>query len=510
MKTLRFFLIGMACLLLQGLNAKPLTNVKVTEGTVQGISTDGVAIYKGIPFAAPPVGDLRWKAPQPAMTWKGILKADQYKPANMQIPWGNQTFPMSEDCLYLNVWTPAQTAGDKLPVMVWIHGGGFTGGRAEGFDGMPFAKKGVVYVSISYRLGALGFMAHPELTKESPNNVSGNYGILDQIEALKWIQKNIAAFGGDPKNVTIFGESAGAISVSILCCSSLCKDLFRRAISESGGSFGPAGYSRNLNGVSLLETAEKDGIAFADNLDAKSISELRKVDAQTLLKTPGNFWPIVDGYAIQGDQYKLYQQGKYNDVDILIGTNSDEGAMFAHPSSLDQYLGQMKEKYGPYYDKMIKAYPVGKEEETVNSAADLFRDAGFAWPTYSWAQLQSQTGKGKIFVYYFDPIQQADPVTHKIPRGANHASEIAYVFKTLDLKWATESDRNLSEIMCSYWVNFAKNGNPNGSNLPQWPAYDNQKQTVMYLKNTSEPNTWAHKDKLILMDDFFKYLREQK
>lgn len=505
----KILLAGMACLLLQAAGAGPLTTVRVAQGKLQGTEIDRVAIFKGIPFAVPPIGELRWKAPQPAKAWKGVLKADAFKPAGWQIPWEKGPYPMSEDCLYLNVWTPAKSSADRLPVMVWIHGGAFTGGRTASFDGMAFAKKGVLFVSIAYRLGALGFLAHPELSKESADRVSGNYGILDQIAALKWIQKNIASFGGDPRKVTIFGESAGGISVSILCGSPLCKELFRGAICESGGSFGPLGYGRQYNGVSALKDAEKDGEAFAAKAGAKSISDLRKIDAQELLKVQGSFWPNVDGYAILDDQYKLYEQGRYNDVNVMIGTNSDEGAMFSHQSTFDEYAKGLKEKFGIFSDRFEKAYPFTSDEETKTSAADIFRDAGFAWPTYSWAQLQAKTGKARVFVYYFDQPQPADPVTHKVPRGANHASELVYVFKGLNPVTATDSDYKLSEMMCSYWVNFAKAGNPNGKNLPQWPVYDNSRQAVMYLMNTPEPHSWAHKDNLLLMDEFYKYLRNK-
>lgn len=480
--------------------------VTVSGGQIQGTVQDGVSIYKGIPFAAPPLGDLRWKDPQPVQSWSGVLTTSNFKPAPMQRPWAK--IDISEDCLYLNVWTPAKQPDEKLPVMVWIYGGAFAGGSTSYTDGLPFAKQGVIYVSIAYRVGALGFMTNPELNAESPHHTSGNYGILDQIAGLKWVQENISKFGGDPSKVTIFGESAGAISVSILCASPLCKGLFRAAISESGGSFGPKDCGREYNGVNSLKTVEQRDVDFMKSLGAQSIADLRKVDAEKLIDDPtNNFWPIIDGYAITDDQYLLYQQGKYNDVNIMVGTNSDEGAMFSQATNVASYKKQAQEKYGKYYNRIMKAYPAKTDEETAYAAADIFREAGFAWPTYAWAKLQYQTGKKNVFVYYFDQPQPIDQRTGKRPRGANHASEIPYVYKVLQPDVYTQSDKQLSDIMSAYWVNFAKNGNPNGQGLPNWPAYDNQKQKVMWLHMTPEAKSWAHKSNLLLMEELFKDLR---
>ncbi|HEX7584326.1 MAG TPA: carboxylesterase family protein, partial [Prolixibacteraceae bacterium] len=378
--------------------------VKVQEGILQGTVEDGLTVYKGIPFAASPVGDLRWKAPQPAAKWEGVKQVTKYAPAAFQ--GGNPPSGKSEDCLYLNVWTPAKSAKDKIPVLVWIYGGGFSfGSTAEpGYNGGKLAKKGVVLVSIAYRVGQLGFLAHPELSAENPNHVSGNYGILDQIAGLQWIQKNIAAFGGDPNKVTIFGESAGGISVSMLCASPLAKGLFQGAISESGGSFGPT-RAKTFPGENMktLKQAEAEGIAYAQKVGVSSIAELRKIEADKLPMGMGmgGGWPITDGYVIPDDQHRLYEAVKYNDVPVLIGYNSDEGASFSREKTPEEYYAGVKARYGKFSDDLIKAYPAA-ENSVPKTARDLARDAAFGWQTWSWARLQSQTGKSKVYLYYFD------------------------------------------------------------------------------------------------------------
>jgi para-nitrobenzyl esterase len=314
--------------------------VKVDDGLLLGTSEDGLTVYRGIPFAAPPVGDLRWRAPQPASKWDGVRRADKFGPACMQAmknPAGADQGPgMSEDCLYLNVWTPAKSASQRLPVLVWIYGGGFAGGATSipTYSGEKLAKRGVVLVSIAYRVGALGFLSHPGLSAESEHRISGNYGLLDMIAGLKWIQKNIAAFGGDPGRVTIFGESAGGIAVSMLCASPIAKGLFHGAISQSGGSFGPprAGGMPGEN-MQRLADAERGGESYAAAAGASSVAELRKMSAEQVLAASsgrrGVGWPIIDGWVIPDDQYKLYEAGRYNETPILIGYNSDEGLSFS-------------------------------------------------------------------------------------------------------------------------------------------------------------------------------------
>src|SRR5215203_3101055 len=374
--------------------------IKVEEGLLQGTSEYGLTVYKGIPFAEPPIGDLRWKAPQPAAKWQGVKLADRFAPGPIQ--GGNPPSGKSEDCLYLNVWTPAKSANEKVPVLVWIYGGGFGAGATSeaNYSGEKLAGKGVVLVSISYRVGVLGFMAHPELSAENRNKVSGNYGLLDMIEGLKWVQKNIAAFGGDPKKVTIFGESAGGIAVSMLCASPLAKGLFHGAISQSGGSFGPP-RPTTFPGENLkrLSQAEAEGTAYAKTAAASSISDLRKIAADKL--PPGRGWPIIDGLVIPDDQYKLYEAKKYIDVPILVGYNSDEGASFSPPKTPEEYINAAKTRYGKFADDLIKAYPVGTTT-VPKTSRDLARDAAFGWHTWAWARLHANTGNTKVYYYYFD------------------------------------------------------------------------------------------------------------
>lgn len=327
-----------ALLAATALNSSALIlQTKVAQGDIEGVEHNGAALYKRIPYAEAPVGELRWKAPVPKAPWQGVYKADEWGARPPQPAAPGQDGGMSEDCLYLSVTTPAKSTDEKLPVFVMIHGGGFLTGSYMGTQ-ESFVEEGIIYCSIEYRLGALGFMAHPQLSAESPNKISGNYGILDQIEALRWIHNNIAAFGGDPDKVTIAGESAGGISVSILCGSPLAKGLFRGAICESGSSFWPVGDSRNGNTAILHSAAaEKEGLAFQKRMGKKNIKQMRKLSTKELVDSTSmeGFWPIVDGYAITDDQYKLYEKGIYNDVNVIVGWNSDEGSLFCRPMPVE-------------------------------------------------------------------------------------------------------------------------------------------------------------------------------
>ena len=485
--------------------------VKVQEGMVQGTFENGLTFYKGIPFAAPPVGELRWKAPQAAAKWEGVKQTTKFAPAAFQ--GGNPPSGKSEDCLYLNIWTPAKSAKEKVPVLVWIYGGGFSfGSTAEpGYNGEKLAKKGVVLVSIAYRVGQLGFLAHPELSAENPNHVSGNYGILDQIAGLKWIQKNIAAFGGDPKKVTIFGESAGGISVSMLCASPLAKGLFQGAISESGGSFGPT-RAKTFPGENMktLKQAEAEGMAYAQKVGVSSIAELRKMDADKLPMGMGmgGGWPITDGYVIPDDQHKLYEAGKYNDVPVLIGYNSDEGASFSREKTPEEYYSGVKARYGKFADDLIKAYPAS-ENSVPKTARDLARDAAFGWQTWSWARLQSQTGKSKVYLYYFDQHPDYPKDSPRYGFGSPHGQEVAYVFINLDAAnpQTTKSDLEISEAMGTYWTNFAKYGNPNGQGVPVWPVFSDKNPEVMYLGPTPHVGAVPSSASLKVLDGYFEWRR---
>jgi para-nitrobenzyl esterase len=491
---------------------KPQTSlVKVNEGLVQGTAEDGLTVFKGIPFAAPPVGDLRWKAPQPAAKWEGVLDASKFAPGPIQ--GGNPPSGKSEDCLYLNIWTPAKFTNERIPVLVWIYGGGFgAGSTAErNYSGENLAKKGVVLVSIAYRVGQLGFLAHPELSAESPNHVSGNYGLLDMIAGLQWVKKNIAAFGGDPKKVTIFGESAGGIAVSMLSASPLAKGLFQGAVSQSGGSFGPPRPTTYPGeNQKRLSDAERAGEEYVKSAGVSSIAELRKLATDKLPggRGIGGAWPIIDGYVIPDDQYKLYEAGKFNDTPILVGYNSDEGASFSPPRTSEAYIEGVKSRYGKFADDLIKAYPAGTGTPP-KTARDLARDSAFGWHTWIWARLQSKNGKGKAFYYYFDQHPEYPSDSPQADRGSPHGQDVAYVFQHLNTSspQTTKTDLEISEAMAAYWTNFAKYGNPNGEGVPEWPVFSDANPVVMYFAQKPHTGPVPSAESLKTLDAYFAWRR---
>ena len=492
--------------------------VKVEGGRLQGTSEDALTVYRGIPFAAPPVGDLRWRAPQPAAKWEGVRPAAKFAPACVQAmrnPPGSDPGPgVSEDCLYLNVWTPAQSPRDRIPVLVWIYGGGFNAGATSvpTYSGERLAQKGVVLVSIAYRVGPLGFLAHPELSAETKNHVSGNYGLLDMIAGLQWVQKNIAAFGGDPHHVTIFGESAGGIAVSMLCASPLAKGLFHGAISQSGGSFGPP-RPTTFPGENLkrLPDAERSGEAYAKNAGVTSLAGLRKIPAGQLPaggRGMGMAWPIIDGSVIPDDQYKLYAAKRYNDTPILVGYNSDEGASFSPPKTPEEYIAAVKTRYGPHAGSLLQAYPT--DSATVpKTARDLTRDAAFGWHTWIWARLQAETGKSKVFYYYFDQHPEYPADSPRAGYGAPHGSEVPYVFQHLNPAnpQTTRSDLEIAEAMATYWTNFAKHADPNGQGVPAWPAFSDANPVVLYFARTPHTGPVPSAQGLKALDAYFAWRR---
>ena len=486
------------------------TTVAVTGGTIEGVEQDGIFSYKGIPFAAPPVGNLRWKSPQPVIPWEGVKKTDKFAPGPMQdtsfgaVLGGPQI--VSEDCLYLNVWTGAKKTDEKRPVMVWIYGGGFGIGMTSSpaYDGTNLAKKGVILVSVAYRVGPMGFLADPELSAESGHG-SGAYGIQDQIAGLKWVKDNIASFGGDPSNVTIFGESAGGFSVCMLTASPMAKGLFQRAISESGGGLGPA----RMN----LKQAEEMGKKYLENLGANTIAEARALSAEEIQKNTkgmGSFWPVADGVTIPENMYEAFENGSFNDTPILVGTNSNEGGLFVN-QKLDSegFIKMVRKQYPQDPDEILKAYPHATEEEATQSAKDLMRDSTFAWPTWAWATLETRNGKDKAYVYYFD---------HRVPGvpgGANHASEIPYVFGNLTSpgpmgnRPVTEEDKALNKLISSYWINFARTGDPNGEGLPKWPAFNDKENQVMYFDSETGSRKHPDLDKIMAFDSYFAKVRAE-
>ncbi|HXC59243.1 MAG TPA: carboxylesterase family protein [Steroidobacteraceae bacterium] len=497
--------------------------VKVAQGQLEGTDESGMRVFRGIPFAAPPVGTLRWREPQPVASWPGVRKADQFGPACAQgrvEADGSLASGISEDCLYLNVWTPAK-AGEKLPVLVWIYGGGFSGGRTSDpmFDGAALASKGVVYVSVAYRVGVIGFFAHPELSAENKRAhgvaASGNYGLLDMVSSLQWIKKNIAAFGGDPNKVTIWGESAGAMAVSMLTVAPQAKGLFRGAISDSGGSFGavrtPTAPGENLPPLAIAEQA---GVALANKVHAPGIEALRGKSAGELMTQSrgigGIGWPVLDQWVLPDDQHVLYEKGKYHDTPILVGINSDEGASFSRTSDRAQFESDTRVRFGPLADRILKAYPADASGSIKQAARDVMREASFGWHTWVWAKLQNARGGSPAYVYYMDqrPPYPADSRNADVA-GVPHGQELPYVFQKLDLTplpW-TDADRRVSAAMATYWTNFAKTGNPNGGGLPQWPAFTVKDQQRMEFKGTPQSRPYDNVAQLEAMDAYFAWRR---
>jgi para-nitrobenzyl esterase len=491
----------------------PPGQVEIESGLVQGMVEDSLTVFKGIPFAAPPVGDLRWRAPQPVAKWDTVLQANAFAPGPMQA--GNPPSGKSEDCLYLNIWTPAQSDNAAFPVLVWIYGGGFNFGATSFYNGEQLAKKGVILVSIAYRVGHLGFLAHPELSAENKSQASGNWGLMDMIAGLQWIKKNIRAFGGDPYKVTIFGESAGGIAVSQLCASPLAKGLFQGAISQSGGSFGPHRPTTYPGeNMKQLDVAEKEGVAYAEKAGVSSIAELRDIPADSL--PGGGFghgmaWPIIDGYVIPDDQYKLYQAGKFNDTPILVGYNSDEGASFTRTNDVKVFIDGVKQRYGPFAERLLQAYPL-EDNKVTKTARDLARDAAFGWHTWVWARLQAKMGKSKAYYYYFDQHPDYPADSPQAGYGSPHGQDVAYVFKTIDPSKPeiTDADLQISEAMATYWTNFAKYGDPNGAGVPQWQAFSDTNPGVMHFHNTPHMGTVPSAESLETLDAYFTWRRTEE
>lgn len=489
--------------------------VKVTGGVIEGTTgKGGIRVFKGIPFAAPPVGQLRWRAPQPVKPWTGVRKADAFGPAPMQdanlARWVEGAKTISEDCLYLNVWTPAQSPGERLPVMVWIYGGAFTIGATStpGYDGTRLAQKGVVVVSIAYRLGPFGFLAHPQLSAESGKG-SGSYGLQDQIAALRWVKSNIAQFGGAPSRVTIFGESAGAISVSILMGAPGARGLFQRAISQSGVLMAPVKQGNEATAISALslKEAEKRGVAFLARLGAKNIGAARALGAERILQAGGGInEAVVDGEVVLGDHYALFEAGRFADVPLLAGWNGDDGGMFAPKAVTPQsFVDQARTGFGPSAEAILSVYPHATDAQARKSVKGLVRDLAFAWPAWARARLLTRHGKSPAFLYYFDYTP------NNAPDGPGHAAEIPYVFGNLGGWFGGPklAERAISEKMMSYWVNFAKTGNPNGAGLPAWPSFNEKAMRVMYFDGSPGMRPVPNLKGLEALDAYFAWRREQ-
>ena len=493
--------------------------IKVDGGLISGTTADGVRSFKGIPFAAPPVGDLRWKAPQPVVAWEGVRKCETFGPECPQAPYpagsmyASPPQKQSEDCLYLNVWTAAKS-GEKRPVMVWIHGGALTRGSGANrvYDGTAFAKKGVVLVTINYRLGPLGYLAHPELTSESQQHSSGNYGVLDQIAALKWVQKNIAVFGGDAKNVTIFGESAGSWSVNTLMATPLAKGLFHRAIGESGGSFGPMAFLKEDR--TRLSAAEKVGAAFAKAAGADSLKALRALSADKIIDvfnndTEGKKFrtsPNVDGWVLPDEIRNIFAKGKQNDVPVIVGSNANEMSTLTVPASVPKTIEDYRKRIEPLYGEATRdfdaLYPVKSDADVPAAYLGSLRDVTFTLPMRTWARMTA-TGRSKAYLYSFSHVA---PNPNSKYLGAYHASEISYVFNNLNPQNAMlqEVDHKLAETMSNYWVNFAKTGDPNGKGLPKWTPYNASDEPYMDFGDVVQVRNHLLKEQLDFLEQFQK------
>ncbi len=473
-----------------------LETVTTQNGKVAGEINDDstVVAFKGIPYAAPPVGDLRWKDPQPVKNWEGVKECKTFSASAMQRTpapfsmWTSEFIapakPLSEDCLYLNVWTGATSAKDSLPVIVFIHGGAFTSGSGSVpiYDGTNMAKKGVIFVTINYRVGIFGFFSYPELSKESPHHSSGNYGLLDQIAALKWVKNNIGAFGGNPNNVTIAGQSAGAFSVNYLVASPLAKGLFSRAIAESGGAILPTGGLTNDNNLSQ---AEKAGEEVAKSLNVNSLEELRKIPAEELLKVRTMTSPIIDGYVLPTDMYTIFSEGKQNDVPVLTGWNAQEASFGGPPMDAAKFIQNAKETYGDQASEFLKLFPATNDSVARQSQQDLGILKMFGLQAYEWMRLQDENGTSNVYMYHF---------TRDVPHGegqqdygAFHTGEVPYAYDNLQMSkvrpWQ-QVDYDLENTMSSYWVNFAREGDPNGDGLPEWTPCFPEEYNTMYLGDT--------------------------
>lgn len=498
--------------------------VKLTSsGYVIGyVSEDdpSVRVFLGVPYAEPPVGDLRFRPPRPATPPEVPIDAIVESPACMQVPYRDGSFYASplvevgEDCLYLNLWTAAESENDRRPVMVWIHGGALTRGSGSLplYDGTALARKGVVVVTVNYRLGPFGYLAHPALSAESEQGASGNYGVLDQILALEWVRDNIATFGGDPDRVTIFGESAGAWSVNVLQASPLARGLFHRAIGQSGGFF---------DGLPVLRSpedgsAESAGEAFAKRLGIEggdAAARLRELDAEAILaeaSKQGAFAtrPNVDGWVLPKQVAEIYRAGEQADVPVLVGSNRDEatslmGRMLPSNKSGVEFL--VKSQFSDVAEEFFEVYPVSTDAEARRAFIDAFSDRVFAWHMKTWAAL-SETVPSPAWLYFFS---HAPPHPEKDFYGAYHAAEIAYAFDNLDkldYEYA-EEDHVLAEAMSGYWVAFASTGDPNppgGPDLPAWPEFKPDTARHLELGSKIEAGSHLHRERMALWDRFFE------
>ncbi|MCU7551738.1 carboxylesterase family protein [Chitinophagaceae bacterium LB-8] len=507
--------------------------VRTVNGIVEGVlEKSGVRSFKGIPFAAPPVGAMRWREPQPVQNWQGVRKANQFGPRAMQAPiFGDMNFRsngMSEDCLYLNVWASTRKGKELLPVLVYFYGGGFVAGDGSEprYDGESMAQKGILALTVNYRLGVFGFLSHPELTKESPHHASGNYGLLDQAAALQWVQQNIAAFGGDPKKVTIAGESAGSISVSAQMASPLSKNLIAGAIGESGSLLG------TLSAVPLSE-GEQVGVQFAKSINANSLAELREMNADSLLKAstkqdPFRFPRTIDGYFFPKNPYAIFEAGEQARVPLLVGWNSEEmnyKAILGNESpTKENFAKAVQRLYGSQAEEVLKLYNPATEEEVERIATGLAGDRFIAFSTWKWSDVHNKTAGKPVYRYLYERPRpamrpemgnasaglaggvQLNTTAAPAPpaKGAVHSAEIEYAMGNLSTNkvyaW-TEDDYKVSRIMQEYFANFIKTGNPNGAGLSEWPAVNTSNPVpVMHIDVHTRVEPEKYRERYLFME----------
>jgi para-nitrobenzyl esterase len=506
--------------------------VRTQSGLIAGeAGADGVISFKGVPYAQPPLAALRWRAPQPVTPWNGVRSATSFGPACIQplmpensLLYGGER-EMSEDCLYLNIYTANVDVAEHRPVILWLHHGGFMMGwsGAPIYDGSALARAGAVVVTVNYRLGRLGFLAHPALTAESPEHSSGNYGLMDQIAALTWVRDNIAAFGGDPDCVTIYGVSAGSFSVSALMASPLAQGLFHRAIGGSGGAFGPQANSSEIGDcLQPLAAAERTCAELMSSIGATTAAELRALSAEQILaaKIP-EFWlarrglldttyPIVDGYVLPDEPRRIFAARRHNDVPLITGSNADEASITPFNGDTDTYLADNRALLGPLFERFIKLFPAGPDGQTALSSAAANSDRLFSWQNWAWARLQAQYGRNPVYYYHFahEPPVPANRVAEQgmtARVGAFHSAEIPYVFRNLaarDWPWS-ETDRELSETLSGYWLDFARSGDPNGGGRSRWLAFSMKDQHLMRFAAGAIPSLARASERFMFWDEFY-------
>lgn len=490
--------------------------VRTESGLVDGLQSGRIHSFRGVPFAAPPIGPLRWRAPAPVPAWNDVRDAKAPAPACLQkgvsMP-GEDVPAMSEDCLYLNVWTPSVSPSSRLPVMVWIHGGGFTNGNASMplYSGEKLAESGIAVVTVAYRLGAFGFLAHPELSAEEPLRTSGNYGLLDQIAALKWVQTNISAFGGDPGRVTIAGQSAGAMSVSILMASPLTRGLFAGAIGQSGGFFEPVQIAPRY----LLANAERDGVAFAQSLGARSIAQIRALPAEVIASANagGLSHPVIEPKVLPRAPFDVFAAREQHPVPLLLGVNADEARSLTDMSSVTaaRFRDDVTRAFGLLPPALLDAYGHSSDVQAQQARADFETDLRFGWNMWAWARLHSARDTNKVFSYRFErqPPFPSDSIYRSWRAG--HFVELWYMFGHLgQQRWNwSRADVELSSRMIGYWTNFVKTGDPNGPGLPHWPVHRDAKGPLLILDSVVRPGAPSRLPALETFDAVYGTLRQQ-